>query len=109
MAARIDDLLVLGQNISKTDLAKYLRDREAVLPFDFGGLGDGAANDRAAIQAHFGKWVAEHSASGASAVRKGGGFTLSASSRDGAWHLDVDSQNVRATTIVIRQIPQAVR
>ena len=39
MAARIDDLLVLGQNISKTDLAKYLRDREAVLPFDFGGLG----------------------------------------------------------------------
>ena len=31
MAARIDDLLVLGQNISKTDLAKYLRDREAVL------------------------------------------------------------------------------
>ena len=49
MAARIDDLLVLGQNISKTDLAKYLRDREAVLPFDFGGLGDGAANDRAAI------------------------------------------------------------
>jgi hypothetical protein len=53
MAARIDDLLVLGQNISKTDLAKYLRDREAVLPFDFGGLGDGAANDRAAIQACF--------------------------------------------------------
>ena len=49
MAARIDDLLVLGQNISKTDLAKYLRDREAVLPFDFGGLGDGAANDRAAM------------------------------------------------------------
>ncbi|MFL1464406.1 hypothetical protein ACI6QG_19550, partial [Roseococcus sp. DSY-14] len=25
MAARIDDLMVLGQNISKTDLAKYLR------------------------------------------------------------------------------------
>lgn len=66
-------------------------------------------SDRAAIQTHFGKWVAEHSAASASAVRKGGGFTLSASSRDGAWHLDVDSQNVRATTIVIRQIPQAVR
>ena len=30
MAARIDDLMVLGQNISKTDLAKYLRDRETV-------------------------------------------------------------------------------
>ncbi|MCA3277508.1 MAG: hypothetical protein ING26_18515 [Roseomonas sp.] len=53
MAARIDDLLVLGQNISKTDLAKYLRDREAVLPTDFGGLGDGVANDRTAIQACF--------------------------------------------------------
>ncbi|MGG5811846.1 hypothetical protein [Falsiroseomonas sp. CW058] len=53
MAARIDDLLVLGQHISKTDLAKYLRDREAVMPSDFGGLGDGAANDRAAIQACF--------------------------------------------------------
>ena len=53
MAARIDDLLVLGQNISKTDLAKYLRDREAVRPFDFGGFGDGAANDRVAIQACF--------------------------------------------------------
>ena len=31
MAARIDDLMVLGQNISKTDLAKYLRDRELIL------------------------------------------------------------------------------
>ena len=59
MAARIDDLLVLGQNISKTDLAKYLRDREAVLPFDFGGLGDGAANDRAAIQACFDRAAAD--------------------------------------------------
>jgi hypothetical protein len=59
MAARIDDLLVLGQNISKTDLAKYLRDREAVLPFDFGGLGDGASNDRAAIQACFDRAAAD--------------------------------------------------
>jgi hypothetical protein len=59
MAARIDDLLVLGQNISKTDLAKYLRDREAVLPIDFGGLGDGAANDRAAIQACFDRAAAD--------------------------------------------------
>ncbi|MFN8891033.1 MAG: hypothetical protein ACK5WA_01540 [Alphaproteobacteria bacterium] len=59
MAARIDDLLVLGQNISKTDLAKYLRDREAVLPFDFGGLGDGAANDRVAIQACFDRAAAD--------------------------------------------------
>ncbi|MBX6741341.1 MAG: hypothetical protein IRY87_04740 [Acetobacteraceae bacterium] len=59
MAARIDDLLVLGQNISKTDLAKYLRDREAVLPRDFGGLGDGAANDRAALQACFDRAAAD--------------------------------------------------
>ena len=59
MAARIDDLMVLGQNISKTDLAKYLRDREAVLPRDFGGLGDGAANDRAAIQACFDRAAAD--------------------------------------------------
>ena len=59
MAARIDDLMVLGQNISKIDLAKYLRDREAVLPRDFGGLGDGAANDRAAIQACFDRAAAD--------------------------------------------------
>ena len=59
MAARIDDLMVLGQNISKTDLAKYLRDREVVLPRDFGGLGDGAANDRAAIQACFDRAAAD--------------------------------------------------
>ncbi|WP_246522472.1 hypothetical protein [Neoroseomonas terrae] len=59
MAARIDDLMVLGQNISKTDLAKYLRDREAVMPRDFGGLGDGAANDRVAIQACFDRAAAD--------------------------------------------------
>jgi hypothetical protein len=53
MPARIDDLLVLNTAVSKTDLAKYLRDREAVLPSDFGGLGDGVADDRAAIQAAF--------------------------------------------------------
>ena len=43
MPARIDDLLVLNANLNKTDFAKYLRDREAVLPSDFGGLGDGVA------------------------------------------------------------------
>ncbi len=59
MAARIDDLMVLGQNISKTDLVKYLRDREAVLPRDFGGLGDGAAIDRVAIQACFDRAAAD--------------------------------------------------
>ena len=36
MPARIDDLLVLDTAVSKTDLAKYLRDRETVLPSDFG-------------------------------------------------------------------------
>lgn len=66
-------------------------------------------SDRAAIHAHFGKWVAEHSTGGASAVRKGGGFTLAAGSRDGAWHLDVDSHNVRATTIVIRHTSSSLR
>jgi len=53
MPARIDDLLVLNANLNKTDFAKYLRDREMVLPADFGGLGDGVADDRAAIQAAF--------------------------------------------------------
>ncbi|GIX10741.1 glycosyl hydrolase family 28-related protein [Elioraea sp.] len=53
MPARIDDILVLDTAVSKTGLAKYLRDREAVLPADFGGLGDGVADDTAAIQAAF--------------------------------------------------------
>ncbi|MFN7001230.1 MAG: hypothetical protein ACK4ST_14575, partial [Elioraea tepidiphila] len=53
MPARIDDLLVLNTAVNKNDLAKYLRDREAVLPNDFGGLGDGVADDRTAIQACF--------------------------------------------------------
>jgi hypothetical protein len=53
MPARIDDILVLNTAVSKTGLAKYLRDREAVLPSDFGGLGDGVANDTTAIQQAF--------------------------------------------------------
>ncbi len=53
MPARIDDLLVLSANLNKTDFAKYLRDREEVLPTDFGGLGDGVADDRTAIQSAF--------------------------------------------------------
>ena len=59
MPARIDDLLVLDTAVSKTDLAKYLRDRETVLPADFGGLGDGVADDRAAIQAAFDRAAAD--------------------------------------------------
>ena len=59
MAARIDDLLVLNTAISKTELAKYLRDREAVLPADFGGLGDSVADDTAAIQAAFDRAAAD--------------------------------------------------
>jgi len=59
MPARIDDLLVLNANLSKTDFAKYLRDREAVLPSDFGGLGDRVADDRAAIQAAFDRAAAD--------------------------------------------------
>jgi hypothetical protein len=59
MPARIDDLLVLNANLNKTDFAKYLRDREAVLPSDFGGLGDGVANDRSAIQSCFDRAAAD--------------------------------------------------
>jgi len=59
MPARIDDLLVLDSAVSKTELAKYLRDREMVLPSDFGGLGDGVADDRAAIQAAFDRAAAD--------------------------------------------------
>jgi len=42
MPARIDDLLVLNANPNKTDFAKYLRDRKAVRPADF-GRGNGVA------------------------------------------------------------------
>jgi hypothetical protein len=59
MPARIDDLLVLNTAVSKTELGKYLRDREAVLPTDFGGLGDGVANDRSAIQSCFDRAAAD--------------------------------------------------
>ena len=59
MPARIDDLLVLNANLNKSDFAKYLRDREAVLPTDFGGLGDGVANDRSAIQSCFDRAAAD--------------------------------------------------
>ena len=59
MPARIDDLLVLNANLNKTDFAKYLRDREAVLPTDFGCLGDGVANDRTAIQSCFDRAAAD--------------------------------------------------
>jgi hypothetical protein len=37
----------------KTSPAKHLHDREAVLPSDFGGLGDSVADDTAAIQTCF--------------------------------------------------------
>jgi len=59
MPARIDDLLVLNANLNKTDFAKYLHDREMVLPSDFGWLGDGVADDRAAIQAAFDRAAAD--------------------------------------------------
>lgn len=39
--------------------AKYLRDRETVLPSDFGGLCDGVSDDRAAIQAAFDRAAAD--------------------------------------------------
>ena len=59
MTARIDEVMVLGTAVAKVDLAKYLRDREDVLPSDFGGLGDGVADDRAAIQAAFDRAAAD--------------------------------------------------
>ncbi len=59
MTARIDEVMVLGTAVAKADLAKYLRDREDVLPSDFGGLGDGVADDRAAIQAAFDRAAAD--------------------------------------------------
>jgi len=59
LPARIDDLLVFDTAVSKTYLAKYLRDRATVLPSDFGGLGDGVADDRVAIQAAFDRAAAD--------------------------------------------------
>ena len=56
----------------------------------------------ASIAAHFAKWVEQHAAGSASANRKGGTYEMSAGSRDGAWHLEVNSSNGGATTIVIR-------
>lgn len=60
MAARIDDILVLNAPTSKTALAKYLRDREHPTPLDFGGVGDGVADDTAAVQACFDRAVSDN-------------------------------------------------
>ena len=51
--------MVLNAAVSKTELAKYLRDREQTIPNDFGGLGDGVADDRAAVQACFDRAAAD--------------------------------------------------
>ncbi|GIX10383.1 hypothetical protein [Elioraea sp.] len=59
MPARIDDILVLDQDTSKTAFAKYLRDREHPTPSDFGGIGDGVADDTAAVQACFDRAAAD--------------------------------------------------
>ena len=59
MPARIDDILVLDQHISKTELGKYLRDREHPTPSDFGGIGDGVADETAAVQVCFDRAAAD--------------------------------------------------
>ncbi len=59
MPARIDDLLVLDTAVSKTDLAKYLRDRETSAARGLRRLGDGVADDRSAIQAAFDRAAAD--------------------------------------------------
>lgn len=60
------------------------------------------SSNSAAIKAHFGRWADAHGSGSASSNRKGGGYTFSTSSRDDAWHLDVNSWNGGTTSIVIR-------
>lgn len=66
-------------------------------------------SDSAAIKTHFKGWADAHGLGGASSNKKGSGYAFSTSSRDAAWHLDVDSSAGGATTIVIRHTSSPMR
>ena len=66
-------------------------------------------SDGQAIHAHFARWADAHGGSGASSSSGGTEHYRSASSRDGAWHLEVESRKGRATSVVIRHRPEPAR
>ena len=67
-------------------------------------------SDSAAIKTHFKGWSDAHGSGGASSNKKGTGYAFSTiTSRDAAWHLDVDSNAGGATTIVIRHTSSPMR
>jgi hypothetical protein len=67
-----------------------------------------SASDTRAVKAHFEAWSDAHSSGSGSSSSKGR-FSLSATSRDEAWHVQVDSSQGGATTVVIRQRTEATR
>lgn len=63
-------------------------------------------SDSAAVFAHFRRWADEHASSSGSSSSDVRHY-LSASSRDDAWRLEMNSSNGGATSIVIRRQPRA--
>jgi hypothetical protein len=67
-----------------------------------------SGSDTRAIKAHFEAWSDAHSSGSGSSSSKGR-YSLSATSRDEAWHVQVDSSQGGATTVVIRQRSEVAR
>jgi hypothetical protein len=72
-------------------------------------FGVAKASDGQAIHAHFARWADAHAGSGASSSSDGTETYRSAGSRDGAWHLEVESRKGGATSVVIRYRPDPTR
>ena len=66
-------------------------------------------SDGWAIHAHFARWADVHGVSGGSSSYEGTETFRRASSRDGAWHLEVESREGGSTSVVIWYRPEQSR
>ncbi len=84
----------------------HLRDAQGQASYYVFELANGS--DTAAIKTHFSAWSDVHSSGSGSSSSKGR-YSLSATSRDDAWHLQVDASQGGATTVVIRHRTETTR